>query len=81
MASTSNVKWERDEGYSCCETARFGDVAVVICPPEGESGRWGYQAFDESDERAMAYGETIAEDYGFGSKADVKLYVEDCMSC
>lgn len=73
------VKWMKDEGYSWCETARFGDMAVVIVPPEFSGKDWGYQAFDESNEVAMRYGECESEDYGFGSHDDVVAFVEDVM--
>lgn len=72
------TKWEKDEGYCGCKTARFGEVAVVICPPEYGMG-WGYQAFDESDEEALMYGERMAEDYGFASEQAVIEFVEGCM--
>lgn len=71
--------WKADEGYSGCMTKRWGEVAVVICPPEYGSG-WGYQAFDESDEEAMAYGERAFEDYGFASLDKVIEHVEGCMA-
>lgn len=76
---TTKTTWTPDDGYCGCETARFGDIAVVICPPEYGTDRWGYQAFDESDEEAMCCGETYAEGYGFASKKAVKSYVEDAM--
>lgn len=74
------VKWEKDEGYSCCKTARFGEIAVVIVPPDWPSDGWGYQAFDESDEDAMRCGERYSEDYGFASEQAVVEYVESCMT-
>ena len=72
--------WKEDMGYSGCKTARFGEIAVVICPPEFGSG-WGYQAFDESDYDAVCYGETVAEDYGFASEQHVMRYVEEFFEC
>ena len=71
--------WKRDDGYSGCKTKRFGDIAVVICPPEND-GLWGYQAFDESCDDAIACGETYAEDYGFATEQSVMNYVENCMA-
>ena len=71
--------WKRDEGYSGCKTKRFGEIAVAICPPERD-GLWGYQAFDESDEEAMACGEIYAEAYGFATEQNVIDYVEYCMA-
>lgn len=77
---TDMAKWERDEGYSGCETARFGDTAVVIVPPEfSDADGWGYQAFDEADEAAMEYGETEAEEYGFSNRDAVVAFVESNM--
>lgn len=76
----TKASWSRDEGYSGCKTARFGDIAVVICPPEEWADGWGYQAFDESDERAMTYGEIYAENYGFESEDAVTAYVESVMA-
>lgn len=70
--------WAKDEGYSGCETKRFGRIAVVICPPE-YGGYWGYQAFDEGDERAIERGDIFAEDYGYASEESVIAYVEECM--
>lgn len=72
--SKTIAKWEKDEGYSCCKTARFGNIAVVICPPEYGSG-WGYQAFDED----ICSCEPDYEEYGFKSEAEVINYVESCM--
>lgn len=68
------AEWTRDDGYSGCKTARFGEVAVVLCPPEYEGG-WGYQAFDESDDDP----EIMSEDYGFASERAVVEFVEGCM--
>lgn len=74
------AKWVRDRGYDCCKTARFGSIAVVICPPEySGDGSWGYQAFDESDWQTVASGECEYEGYGFKSEEEVVRYVEDCM--
>lgn len=72
--------WNRDEGYSGCKTKRFGEIAVVICPPDFSGEGWGYQAFDESDEEAMMYGEIMAEDYGFANEWSVIDHVEACMA-
>lgn len=74
------ANWVKDDGYSGCKTARFGEVAVVICPPEGPNGTWGYQAFDESDYEAIEFGETMAEGYGFASEREVMEYAEGCMA-
>lgn len=50
--------WMRDEGYSCEETARRGDFAAVIAPPEyTDDGRYGIQIYDEADEEAIDAGE------------------------
>ena len=73
------TKWNRNDGYSGCKTAYFGDIAVVICPPEYSDDGWGYQAFDESNEAAVESGEFEYEEYGFKSERDVMEYVEDCM--
>lgn len=67
--------WSRDDGYCGCKTARFGELAVVICPPEFNDS-WGYQAFDESDEWAVEHGEIAYEDYDFISEEAVMAYVE-----
>jgi hypothetical protein len=75
----SKASWSRDEGYEGCKTARFGDIVVVICPPQYGFG-WGYQAFDESDWDSVESGETYAEDYGFASEQKVMEYVEGCMA-
>ena len=72
--------WKRDDGYSGCKTKRYGEIAVVICPPEFRNGTWGYQAFDEGDDDAIAYGETYAEGYGFDTEQSVMRYVENCMA-
>lgn len=72
--------WKADDGYSGCMTKRWGEVAVVICPPELGDGGWGYQAFDESDDEAMMYGEQAFEDYGFASLVKVVEHVEECMT-
>ena len=73
------TKWEKNDGYSGCKTAYFGDLAVVICPPEYSGDGWGYQAFDESDPLAADAIECEYEEYGFKSERDVMEYVEDCM--
>ena len=74
------AEWKKDAGYSWCKTARFGEIAVVICPPEFRYDQWGYQAFDESDEEAVMYVEVYAEDYGFASEQAVIDFVEGCMA-
>lgn len=80
MAILEATGWKADEGYSGCMTKRCGEVAVVICPPELGDGGWGYQAFDESDEEAMTYGEIAFEDYGFANLAKVVEFVDGCMA-
>ena len=55
----NKVNWIEDQGYCCCKTARKGDLAVVICPPDTPSDGWEIQVFDEGNEEAMEYGETI----------------------
>lgn len=72
--------WKADEGYSGCMTKRWGELAVVICPPELGDGYWGYQAFDESDEQAMRCGEVAFENYGFASLDKVVEFIEGCMA-
>lgn len=54
------LDWTRDYGYSEEETARRGDFAAVIVPPEflNDGPTWGIQIFDEADDEAMDYGET-----------------------
>lgn len=74
------AQWKRNDGYSGCKTAYFGDFAVVICEPDHTGDGWGYQAFDESDEEAMEYGECAYERYGFDSEAAVIEFVEEAMS-
>lgn len=76
----AKFEWKNDEGYCGCKTARFGELAVVICPPEYRNGTWGYQAFDESDEEAIMYGEVEYEGYGFASEQKVIEYVEGCLA-
>ena len=76
----SKAVWNKDEGYCGCKTARFGSIAVVVCPPDF-SGSWGYQAFDESSWDAVESGATCAEGFGFESEQSVIEYVEDCMGC
>lgn len=71
------AKWERNDGYSGEKTAYFGDLAVVICPPDfNDDGEWGYQAFNESDWEAVESGEREYEGYGFESEEAVMKYVE-----
>ena len=77
QATTS--EWKRDDGYSGCKVKRYGNIAVAICPPEYDE-TWGYQAFDESNDDAIAYGETYAEGYGFDTEQSVMRYVERCMA-
>lgn len=75
--NTNKIAWERDEAYSCELTARLGDYAAVIVPPEyGDDGRWGIQIFDEADEEAMEYGETAARTVGLPSKEAARLAAE-----
>lgn len=74
------AEWIKDEGYSCCKTARFGNLAVVICPPDFTvDGKWGYQAFDEGNLRAIENGEIEYDDYGFESEQSVIDYVESML--
>lgn len=67
--------WERDEGYSGELTARKitrnASLAVVICPPDaaGNDG-WEIQVFDEDNEEAMEYGETIC-------RVDLPRWIEE----
>lgn len=67
--------WEKDEAYSGALTAhkhsRTADLAVVICPPDevGNDG-WQIQVFDENDEEAMEYGETIC-------RVDLPRWIEE----
>jgi hypothetical protein len=72
------TKWTKDDGYCGCETAYFGETAVVICPPELSDDGWGYQVFDESNEEAVERGEYEHAGYGFRSEAAVKRFVERC---
>lgn len=57
MAHTPN--WHKDEGYSCCLTANKGDLAIVICPADRPGDPWEIQVFDEANEEAMVYGQTL----------------------
>ena len=67
--------WERDEGYSGALTARkhtrANTLAVVICQPDevGNDG-WQIQVFDEDNEEAMEYGETIC-------RVDLPRWIEE----
>lgn len=67
--------WERDEGYGGALTARkytrANTLAVVICPPDqtGNDG-WQIQVFDEDNEEAMEYGETIC-------RVDLPRWIEE----
>ncbi len=67
--------WERDESYSGALTARkegrYASLAVVICPPDevGNDG-WQIQVFDEDNEEAMEYGETIC-------RVDLPRWIEE----
>lgn len=73
MTDKSNLTWYRDPGYSFEETARRGDFAAVICPPDfTDDGSWAYQIFDEADEDAMAHGRTTAEAYQIRSRDAAK---------
>jgi len=74
MTNKTNLSWERDEGYSCEETARRGDFAAVIVPPEfyDEEGCWGYQIFDEADEGALDNGEWYTAAHGLRSREAAK---------
>lgn len=73
------AEWKRNDGYSGCKTAYFGDIAIVICEPE-PNGTWGYQAFDEGGWDAVETGECEYEGYGFKSEHDVIAYVGDAMA-
>lgn len=75
------AQWKRNDGYSGCKTAYFGDLAVVICEPEHTGDGWGYQAFDESDWQAVESGECEYEGYGFKTEAQVMEFVEGAMMC
>lgn len=67
--TTSKINWVRDDGYSGEYTARLGDFAAVICPPDyADDGRWGIQIFNEADDNAMEYGEVYASVYGIPSE-------------
>lgn len=73
---SNKVTWERDEAYSGALTARKNsgyavDLAVVICPPDevGNEG-WQIQVFDENNEEAMEYGETIC-------RVDLPRWIEE----
>ena len=84
MTSTENAileatGWKADEGYSGCLTKRWNEIAVAICPPEYGSG-WGFQAFDESDDDAIMYGEVANEGYGFPTMESAISYVERLMA-
>lgn len=71
------IIWARDDAYSCEYTARRGDFAAVIVPPEvtGEDG-WGYQIFDEADEDAMDHGEWYTEAHGITSRDAARRIAE-----
>lgn len=71
------LNWTRDEAYSGEETARLGDFAAVIVPPEitGEE-TWGIQIFDEADDEAMEYGETYTRVEGLPGRAIAKIIAE-----
>lgn len=69
------ARWERDEGYSGCKTTRFGNHAVVICPPDFTEDGWGYQVFDESDWDAVESGDREYEGYGFKNERAVMEFV------
>lgn len=68
--------WERDDGYSGEETARRGDFAAVICPPDITEERWGYQVFDEADDEALEHGEIYTDGYNLPTKEAAKRIAE-----
>ena len=68
--------WTRDDGYSGEETARRGDFAAVICPPEFTNDGWGIQVFDEANEEALEYGETVATAGDFPTATAAKRIAE-----
>lgn len=60
MATMAN--WERDEGYSGSLTARKDVFAICIAGPEyTDDGTWMIQVYNEADENAMDYGDTVCE--------------------
>lgn len=66
-----NSGWKRDDGYSGCKTKRVGRHALVVFEddvPAFRGGCWGFQAFDEEDERAMKYGSVAFEMSGIWSE-------------
>ena len=66
--------WERDEGYSGELTARKisrnANLAIVICPPDEPTSGWEIQVFDEDNEEALEYGETIC-------RVDLPRWIEE----
>lgn len=70
------MDWTRDEGYCCEETARLGDFAAVIIPPDSaynDASTWEIQLFDETAEE---YWETVTRVYGIPSNAGAKRVAE-----
>lgn len=74
----NEITWTRDDGYSGEYTARRGDFAAVIVPPEfyGEEGCWGYQIFDEADEGALDNGEWYTAAHGITSRDAARRIAE-----
>lgn len=66
--------WEKDEGYSGALTARkhsnYADLAVVIASPAETGEGWQIQVFDENNEEALEYGETIC-------RVDLPRWIEE----
>lgn len=78
IASSRHAAWDwhPNDGYSGCDTHYEGDIAYVICPPDFSDDGWGVQVFDEADEDALDYGETMWEEYGFTSEQQAKEFAE-----
>ena len=57
--SKYSPKWERNEGYCGCLTAYKGSLAIVICEAGVAGDTNEIQVFDEDNEEAMEYGETV----------------------
>lgn len=72
--------WIRDDGYSGEETARRGDFAAVICPPEYTDSGWGIQVFDEADDDAMRYGEIHTMIENLPTPGAAKRIAEDILA-
>lgn len=71
--------WKKDDGYSGYPTKRVGRYALVVFEDDittQRGGRWGFQAFDEEDERAMEYGSVAYEVEGLWSEEAAKQVAE-----